>query len=106
MELCRFSNFLTKTRYKDRYAYLDEVFFDRTEELKSMQKTLHEIIETNEDAKIKIKAIDQLQSMTSELSNYYGQLPQIANLGVDTFGTATTSIIENNESSNNPLLEY
>jgi hypothetical protein len=99
--------FFDKNKIQRQVCILDEVFFDRTEDqLKSMQKTLHEIIETNEDAKIKIKAIYQLQSITSELSNYYGQLPQIANLGVDTFGTATTSIIENNESSNNPLLEY
>jgi hypothetical protein len=76
---------------KDRYAFLDEVFFDRTKELKSMQKSLHEIIDNEEDNEIRIKAINQLQSITTQLSNYYEQLPQISNASLLVGGGAVSS---------------
>jgi hypothetical protein len=80
---------------KDRYAFLDEVFFDRTKELKSMQKSLHEIIDNEEDNEIRIKAINQLQSITTQLSNYYVQLPQIAGVSSNNTTSADTAVSNN-----------
>jgi hypothetical protein len=57
---------------KDRFALLNAIFFDRVEELKYMQKTLHKVIENNQDdGDIQIKAVNQLQSITTQLFNYY-----------------------------------
>jgi hypothetical protein len=99
--------------HKDRFAYMNEVFFDRTKELKSMQKTLHEIIDTNEDdPEIQIKAIVQLQSVTSELTNYYVQLPQLSTIAVNSFDSipnnaATTTVTSGSGSrQNNNAIEY
>ncbi len=63
---------------KDRYLYINSIFFDRVEELRYMQKVLHQVIETNEDdGDIQIKAVVQLQSITNQLESYYVALPKV-----------------------------
>jgi outer membrane PBP1 activator LpoA protein len=59
---------------KDIDLYINSIFFDRVEELRHMQKILHEVIDTNADnGEIQIKAVAQLQSITNELGNlFYG----------------------------------
>lgn len=81
---------------KEKFAFLDEIFFTRVEELKLLQKTLHEIIETEEDNEIRIKAANELTGITTLLSNYYEQLPGMSQLGVEAF---SSSSLENNNSS-------
>jgi hypothetical protein len=85
---------------KDRFAYLNSIFFDRVEELKFMQKTLHEVIENEGDSETKIKAVNQLQSITSQLARYYGQLPQIASFGA-TAGLFPSLSVVGQENNNN-----
>jgi hypothetical protein len=64
---------------KDRYLFINSIFFDRVEELRYMQKVLHQVIETNEDdGDIQIKAVVQLQSITNQLESYYMALPKVS----------------------------
>jgi hypothetical protein len=64
---------------KDRNLYLNSIFFDRVDELRYMQKVLHEVIVTNtDDGDIQIKAVNQLQSITNQPESYYMALPKIA----------------------------
>jgi hypothetical protein len=57
---------------KDIDLYINSIFFDRVDELRYMQKILHEVIETNADnGEIQIKAVAQLQSITNELGTYF-----------------------------------
>ena len=64
-----------------------------------MQKTLHEVIENEGDSEIKIKAVNQLQSITSQLARYYGQLPQIASFGATAGLFPSPSVVEENNNN-------
>lgn len=86
--------------HKDHYAFLDEIFFDRTEELKTMQRILHNVISNTEDEEIKIKAVSELTGITTLLSNYYQQLPGMSQLGASAFQTGN----RNGNNENNPLV--
>jgi hypothetical protein len=62
----------------DQMSYLTEVFLEPVSELKLMKKTLHRIIEDDEeDAEARIKAIAQLQNVNSQMLTYYQYLPQV-----------------------------
>jgi Zn finger protein HypA/HybF involved in hydrogenase expression len=98
---------------KDRDLYINSIFFDRVEELRYMQKVLHQVIETNEDnGDIQIKAVIQLQSITAQLESYYVALPkvsQVESADVNTLFPMNNNTTNNNSSSsvvvvkNNPV---
>jgi hypothetical protein len=67
---------------KDIDLYINSLFFDRIDELRYMQRVLHEVIETNaDDGEIQIKAVAQLQTITNQLNQYFIQLPDVAKVG-------------------------
>lgn len=67
---------------KDIDLYINSLFFDRIDELRYMQRVLHEVIETNaDDGEIQIKAVTQLQTITNQLNQYFIQLPDVAKVG-------------------------
>lgn len=76
---------------KDKVSFLTEIFLSPTDELKLLKGKLHHIIETEKNNEIIIKAIDQLQSVNSQLTDYYALLPQVAGVRID---TALSSIID------------
>jgi hypothetical protein len=62
----------------DQMSYLTEIFLEPASELKLMKKTLHQIIENEEeDTEARIKAIAQLQNVNSQMIGYYQYLPQV-----------------------------
>jgi hypothetical protein len=71
-----------------------KVFTKPVEELKLMKKTLHHIIQNEgEDTEVRIKAINQLQSVDSQMLSYHSKLPQI-------MGIVTTTAEKENNSNN------
>lgn len=88
---------------KDRYLFINSIFFDRVEELRYMQKVLHQVIETNEDdGDIQIKAVVQLQSITARLESYYVALPkvsQVESADINTLFPLNPNTNTNNNSS-------
>ena len=63
---------------KDRFAYTHSIFFERLEELKSYQRTLHNIVLNNQDKpEAQVKAISELKDITLEIVNLYQMLPVI-----------------------------
>ncbi len=88
---------------KDIDLYINSIFFDRVEELRYMQKILHEVIETNADnGEIQIKAVAQLQSITNQLENYYMALPKVARVGTMDVNTLFPSSPSSPSSSSFP----
>jgi hypothetical protein len=86
---------------KDRYLFINSIFFDRVEELRYMQKVLHQVIETNEDdGDIQIKAVVQLQSITNQLESYYMALPKVSQVESADINTLFPPNNTNNTSSN------
>lgn len=89
---------------KDIDLYINSIFFDRVDELRYMQKILHEVIETNTDnGEIQIKAVAQLQNITNQLCGYYMQLPSVAKVGVMDVNTLfpSSSFTSNNSNNSN-----
>jgi hypothetical protein len=87
-----------QTYQKDRTAFLTEIFVLPVEELKLMKKTLHHIIENEgEDTEIRIKAINQLQSVNVQMLDYYRQLPQV----ISSIVTTAAAAAENNNNNIN-----
>jgi hypothetical protein len=92
---------------KDRYLFINSIFFDRVEELRYMQKVLHQVIETNEDdGDIQIKAVVQLQSITNQLSQYHIALPNVAKYEVADINTLfpPNNNINNNSSNTSAVV--
>jgi hypothetical protein len=80
---------------RDRVSFLEEIFTTPVNELKLLKRTLHQIIQdTNEDTDQRIKAINQLQSVNSQMIYYYNQLPNIMN-------TVNVNVNNNNNRNNN-----
>jgi hypothetical protein len=96
---------------KDRYLFLNSIFFDRVEELRYMQKVLHQVIETNEDdGDIQIKAVVQLQSITNQLERYYMALPkvsQVESMDINTLfpsPSPSNNINDNNDNNSTMIM--
>jgi hypothetical protein len=88
-----------QTYQKDKVVFI-EVFTKPVEELKLMKKTLHHIIENEgEDTEVRIKAINQLQSVNVQMLDYYRQLPQV--MGIVTTTTTVQQNTNNNDNNNN-----
>jgi hypothetical protein len=85
---------------KDKFAYLDQLFFKRVAELESSQDILRNIIANNADKpEAQIKAVAQLNEITRSLSDMFDALPLIIKSAVvDEFppltatATATTTL--------------
>jgi hypothetical protein len=90
---------------KDRFAFIHALFFERLEELKSYQKTLHSIVLNNpEKPEAQIKAISELKDITVKIANLYDILPTV----VSSPGLPSISIVNNNnndnDDNNNPTI--
>jgi hypothetical protein len=82
---------------KDKFAYLDALVFDRIKELKLMQNHIYQIMMTEQDNDIKIRAVDRMQSLTDQIRNIYGDL-----LHYTTLYTNPTFDGEDSNGGNNP----
>ena len=85
---------------RDRVSFLEEIFTTPVNELKLLKRTLHRIIENeDEDTDQRIKAINQLQAVNDQMQGYYQRLPDIINavvsVGNNTTTTNTTSDYRN-----------
>jgi hypothetical protein len=91
---------------KDRFAYTHSIFFERLEELKSYQRTLHNIVLNNPDKpEAQVKAISELKDITLEIVNLYQILPVI----VSTTGVPITTnavVADNNNYSTRTIIEH
>jgi hypothetical protein len=79
---------------KDKFAFVEEIFFKRVAELEDSQVTLQNIIDNSKDDEIRIKAISELTNISTLISNYYLQLPNFSSLGVDAF-TSNDKFVSN-----------
>jgi uncharacterized protein (UPF0305 family) len=81
---------------RDRVSFLEEIFTTPVNELKLLKRTLHRIIENeDEDTDQRIKAINQLQAVNDQMLGYYQRLPDIINAVVrvgNNNNSSTTSI--------------
>jgi hypothetical protein len=85
---------------KDRISFLDEIFVQPVNELKLMKKTLHYIIQNEEeDTEARIKAINQLQSVNTQMIEYYRQLPQAMGIVATAIAAAAAENTNNNYST-------
>ena len=84
--LRRDSQKLLNVYHKDRFAFIDEVFFKRVKEYENYQNILQNIIANNADKpEVQIKAVAELNDITVSLTNMFQDLPYITRLGVDAF---------------------
>jgi hypothetical protein len=72
---------------KDRFAYMNHLFFERAEELKAMQRKLWEIIKDNQEDNpdAVIRSIGELHKLSNSLSSMYEMLPVLGRLPSDSF---------------------
>jgi hypothetical protein len=72
---------------KDRFSYMNHLFFERAEELKAMQRKLWEIIKDNQEDNpdIAIRSINELHKLSNSLSSMYEMLPVLGRLPSDSF---------------------
>ena len=65
---------------KDRFAYI-QIYFDRIEEVKCIQKKLWQIVNQNEDKpNLQISCLSELHQLTVSLANLYDILPAIVHV--------------------------
>jgi hypothetical protein len=86
---------------KDRYAYLDELVFDRVKELKLMQRDVHLIMMTEQDNDIRLKAVETMQSLTDQIRSIYGDLLHYTTLYTNPTFDNTAAGDGGNENNNN-----
>jgi hypothetical protein len=91
---------------KDRFAYIEELFFKRVAELENNQDILRNIIAKNEDRpEAQIKAVAELNQITVLLGKFFEMLPSITRLGIDAFPIAAAPIeLSSNGNSSSNLL--
>jgi hypothetical protein len=66
-----------KHMQKDRFAYI-QIYFDRVEEVKYIQRKLWQIVNQNEDKpNLQISCLSELHQLTVSLANLYDILPAI-----------------------------
>lgn len=72
--------------HKDKFAFVEEIFFKRVKEYEHYQHILHDIIANSPDNPIaQVKAIHELSEITASLANLFHDLPGILSYGVDSF---------------------
>ena len=77
---------------KDKFAYMDEVFFKRVEEYQNYQNILYTLIANNKDKpEAQVKAVAEISKITESFINLFQDLPAITRLGVDAFPPPTTT---------------
>jgi hypothetical protein len=61
---------------KDRFAYIQNIFFERIQEIEYMQKMLWEIVNDNQDKpNLQLSCLSELRELTILLTNFYDKLP-------------------------------
>jgi hypothetical protein len=72
---------------KDRFSYMNHLFFERAEELKNMQRKLWEIVTSNQEDKpdVVIRSIAELHKLSNSLCQMYEMLPVLGRLPSDSF---------------------
>jgi hypothetical protein len=67
---------------KDRFSYMNHLFFERADDLKNMQRKLWEIIIDNEEDKpdVAIRSIAELHKLSNSLCQMYEMLPVLGRL--------------------------
>jgi hypothetical protein len=61
---------------KDSFVYIQNIFFDRIQELEYMQKMLWEIVNNNGDKpNLQLSCLSELRELTVLLTNFYDKLP-------------------------------
>ena len=85
---------------KNRFSYMNHLFFERADELKNMQHKLWEIITSNQEDKpdIAIKSISELHKLSNSLCQMYEMLPVLGRLPSDSFAGIDN---DNNNTNNN-----
>jgi hypothetical protein len=75
---------------KDRFSYMNHLFFERADELKNMQRKLWQIIIDNEADKpdVAIRSISELHKLSNSLCQMYEMLPVLGRLPSDSFAAA------------------
>jgi len=63
---------------KDRFVYIQNIFFDRIQELEYMQKMLWEIVNDNQDKpNLQLRCISELRELQVLLTELYQNLPLV-----------------------------
>jgi hypothetical protein len=72
---------------KDRFSYMNHLFFERADELKNMQRKLWEIVTSNQEDKpdVVIRSIAELHKLSNSLCQMYEMLPVLGRLPSDSF---------------------
>jgi hypothetical protein len=72
---------------KDRFSYMNHLFFERADDLKNMQRKLWQIIIDNEVDKpdVAIRSISELHNLSNSLCQMYEMLPVLGRLPSDSF---------------------
>jgi hypothetical protein len=61
---------------KDRFVYIQNIFFDRIQELEYMQKMVWEIVNDNQDKpNLQLSCLSELRELTVLLTDFYDKLP-------------------------------
>jgi hypothetical protein len=61
---------------KDRFVYIQNIFFDRIQELEYMQKMLWEIVNKSRDKRnLQLSCLSELRELTVLLADFYDKLP-------------------------------
>jgi hypothetical protein len=72
---------------KNRLSYMNQLFIERADEIKAMQRKLWEIITYNQEDKpdVAIRSISELHKISQSLSQMYEMLPFLGHLPSDAF---------------------
>jgi hypothetical protein len=72
---------------KNRFAYMNHLFFERVDEIKNMQRKLWQIITDNVADKpdVAIRSIAELHKLSNSLCQVYEMLPVLGRLPSDSF---------------------
>jgi hypothetical protein len=81
---------------------MNQLFFERADEIRKMQRKLWEIISNNEDDKpdIAIRSISKLHKLSNSLCQMYEMLPVLGRLPSDSFA----GIDNNNNDDDNIII--
>jgi hypothetical protein len=72
---------------KNRMSYMNQLFIERADELKAMQRKLWEIIIDNQEEKpdVAVRSITELHKLSQSLSQMYEMLPFLGHLPSNAF---------------------
>jgi hypothetical protein len=86
---------------KNRFSYMNHLFFERVDEVKKMQRKLWQIITDNEADKpdVAIRSISELHKLSNSLCQMYEMLPVLGRLPSDAFSGIINDEIEEQRGS-------